>query len=201
MLDQAVAPAAKAKGSDPTKPSASESSCTTSSRIEPGLASLAMTCTASPPNRAAQKKVVLKPSPVIGAKAGTPDAVALCRGVLPKGMVWDYFQPSPADVASKSQRPFSVSRVVNSLRKSVCLVSGRIRQSSIQRNLPVVSASSAKQNVDQEAQPVHLPPIVPKEMAEKFGRRPSIDSTASTAASESHDFGRRPSIDSTVSAQ
>jgi len=138
-------------------------------------------------------------------------------------MIWEYFQPSSAEVALKSQRPSSVSRVVNSLCKSACVVSGRIRPSSIQRlracsvlhvddelsnrdhaspwKITVVSASSAKQNVDQEAQIVHLPPIVPKEMAADFGkltppklwydgdspnsRRPSIDSTVSTAASES----------------
>jgi hypothetical protein len=203
-MGQPLMAPAEAKHPNPSKTSTeSQSSCITSPSIQ------------------AQNNKFRASSqgPVVGVKAGTPDAIALCRGALPGGNIWDYFQYTSTDVASEAEsRIISDYKLINSDSKSACVASGRKRHSSVRRLAAACRALQVNDNefsdgslpssplsleitpwkiavVPAGNQELHLPPIAQKEFKADSGKLfpPGFDYYGMTPRS------RRPSVDSTAS--
>jgi len=128
MLDQAPAEAKRLNNAEKSRPSMV--SCIGSPPIQAAKKKLRAfsDCTASQPASA-------RTSPILGARAGTPDAIALCRGDLKGADIWDYFHPMLTEAPLKPTRPSSASRSLSSPYKSICVAGGRRRMSSVVRQL------------------------------------------------------------------
>lgn len=100
----------------------------------------------SPPIQAAKKRmrVAVDAASLLGARAGTPDAEALCRGDIKDTNIWDYFKSTPIESPQRLQRPCSARRPLSAKTKSVCVAGGRSRPSAVMRNLRPSNASDVE---------------------------------------------------------
>jgi hypothetical protein len=72
---------------------------------------------------------------LLGARAGTPDAEALCRGDMKGANIWDYFKSTSPELTQTPQMPSSPPRPLSARNKSVCVAGGRNRPSAVVQNL------------------------------------------------------------------
>lgn len=190
----------------------------------------------SPPIQAKEKKLrandtrssALDSDHVIslsGVKAGTSDAISLCRGDLKGASIWEYFQVAATATTWRRRALSTAPRSSNLPCKSVCVASGRCRPSAVCRLRPssvpcvddddsldgnpltagsspwkieVADTTSNKQNVDHE---VHLPLIVrnhDKEMMVNSGNVKLLPPNFNYFGDTPR--SRRPSIDSASTA-
>lgn len=108
----------------------------------------------SPPTQAKEKKLRANNkrsaldsdhvTSLSGVKAGTSDAISLCRGDLKGVSIWEYFQVAAAATTWRRRTLSSAPRSSNlpvpvpghSGRKSVCVAGGRCRPSAVCRLRP-----------------------------------------------------------------
>eukprot|EP00746_Dinoflagellata_sp_MGD_P165215 gnl/MRDRNA2_/MRDRNA2_94359_c0_seq1.p1 gnl/MRDRNA2_/MRDRNA2_94359_c0~~gnl/MRDRNA2_/MRDRNA2_94359_c0_seq1.p1 ORF type:complete len:312 (-),score=54.53 gnl/MRDRNA2_/MRDRNA2_94359_c0_seq1:328-1263(-) len=126
-------------------------------------------CVGSPPIQMAKKRMraAVDAVSLLGARAGTPDAVALCRGDIKETNIWDYFKAIPAESAQRLQRPSSARRLLSARNKSVCVAGGRNRPSAVRRNLRQSSASDVDEtDFDDGIRPSSAPDLADPDSAD-----------------------------------
>lgn len=188
-------------------------------------------CISSQPIEVAKKKLCGSVSTVkalnrmtctLGVRAGTPEAIALCRGDLTDN-IWQYFRSTQTEAALKPNRPSSAPRSQRGQYKSTCIASGRSRASSVVRRQhpcrvphedehsssddsapksPVVVGScswqirilSERLNEQKVDHQLHLPPILQKDVTDGKLIPPNLKNLGDTPRS------RRPSTDTASTA-